>query len=402
MRSNKQHIDLQKQLTIGLVLTATPKYSETFFINKINGLVAQGHNIVLFVDIVGAYKNDNVTIVKMPSLEGNNLRKSMVSALLFLKAILMHPIKTIRHYLLDKKDGISFSRRVKNIILNQVFFSYKLDWLHFGFGMFVINRENVAETINAQMAVSFRGSDLYLSPLRHKNCYDSLFTKKVRYHVLSNQMKETLMDYNVGKNDIYVINPAISIDLFKGAPRTFLNKKLRIATTARLHWKKGLVYTLEALAILKRKNIDFEYVLIGEGDQRERLLFAAHQLGISDHITLTGKLQQAEIIQHLKDAEIYLQYSIQEGFCNSVLEAQAMGLLCIVSNADGLDENIKDGESGWVIQKRQPEFLANKIMEVYHLPEKAKKDISNNAIKRVEKEFNLEKQKNEFSVFYTS
>lgn len=402
MKNNKQHNDQQKQLNIGLVLTATPKYSETFFINKINGLVAQGHNIVLFVDIVGSYSNDNVTIVKMPSLEGNNLSRSFVSALLFLKVILMHPLKTFRHYLLDKKGGISFSRRIKNIILNQVFFSYKLDWLHFGFGMFVINRENVAETINAKMAVSFRGADLFLSPIKHPGCYNRLFKKNVRYHVLSEQMKGVLINEKVHEKNIFVINPAIDTSLFKTTRTKYQNDKLKIVTTARLHWKKGLVYTLEALAYLQKDDIEFEYVLIGEGDQRERLLFAAHQLGISDHITLTGKLPQAEIIQLLNDAEIYLQYSIQEGFCNSVLEAQAMGLLCIVSNADGLDENIKDGESGWVIHKRQPKLLAKKIMEVYQLPEKAKKDISNNAIKRVEKEFNLEKQKNEFSLFYNS
>ncbi|MBK7870836.1 MAG: glycosyltransferase family 4 protein [Saprospiraceae bacterium] len=54
---------------------------------------------------------------------------------------------------------------------------------------------------------------------------------------------------------------------------------------------------------------------------------------------------------YYEKADIYLQYSIQEGFCNAVLEAQAMGLLCIVSDAEGLPENILHGQTGWVVPK---------------------------------------------------
>src|SRR5690606_29907776 len=97
----------------------------------------------------------------------------------------------------------------------------------------------------------------------------------------------------------------------------------------------------------------------------------------------------------------YLQYSIQEGFCNAVLEAQAMGLLCIVSNAEGLSENVLDGETGWVIPKRQPEVLASKIVEVMHLPEATKTHIRQKAIERVRAEFHLEQQQAAFFKFYT-
>ena len=68
---------------------------------------------------------------------------------------------------------------------------------------------------------------------------------------------------------------------------------------------------------------------------------------------------------YLEKSDIYLQYSIQEGFCNSVLEAQAMGLLSIVSDANGLTENIIHNYTGWVVPKMAPKLLANCIKKFY-------------------------------------
>ena len=64
-----------------------------------------------------------------------------------------------------------------------------------------------------------------------------------------------------------------------------------------------------------------------------------------------------------------IQYSIEEGFCNAVLEAQSMGVLTIVSNASGLMENIIDGKTGWVVPKRKPNLLAKKIKQITSMKE---------------------------------
>ena len=95
-----------------------------------------------------------------------------------------------------------------------------------------------------------------------------------------------------------------------------------------------------------------------------------------------------------------MQYSISEGFCNSVLEAQAMGLLCVVSDGGALPENVFHEKTGWIAPKRNPAALAKTITEVINLPEDLKQQISTNAQQRVANEFNLEKQQKEFVEFY--
>ena len=389
--------------TIGIVLSSVPRYSETFFRNKIKGLQNNGHKVILFVDYLSPNDDDfNCKIIAATRFNKSKVGNFIKTIFVLVKLVLMYPRKSLKLYKLDRKDGVFFTESVRNLVLNSFFFKQKLDWLHFGFGMLAKDRENVAEAINAKMAVSFRGYDLYLSPLKHKGCYDILFTKNVKYHVLSQEMKQTLLDYEIAENKIKVITPAIDVSFFKNENKVSVNQRLELVTVARLHWKKGLEYTLEALTILKNKGVDFRYTIIGAGEQKERLVFAAHQLGVLEHIIFTGKLGHDELRSQLQKADIYLQFSIQEGFCNAVLEAQAMGLLCIVSNAEGLSENVLHEKTGWVVPKRNTRALADKISEVNNISLENKEAIKNKAVLRVQKTFNLEQQNKAFLNFYTS
>jgi colanic acid/amylovoran biosynthesis glycosyltransferase len=45
---------------------------------------------------------------------------------------------------------------------------------------------------------------------------------------------------------------------------------------------------------------------------------------------------------------------VSEGFCVSAIEAQAMGLPVVCSDADGLGENVVDGETGFVVTRATP------------------------------------------------
>ena len=102
----------------------------------------------------------------------------------------------------------------------------------------------------------------------------------------------------------------------------------------------------------------------------------------------------------LQKSNLYLQYSLQEGFCNAVLEAQAMGLLCVVSDADGLQENIVHEITGFVVPKRNSELLAKKIIETTQLSIEKRNQFIKNAIARVKRDFNVANQIEEFVDFY--
>ena len=93
-------------------------------------------------------------------------------------------------------------------------------------------------------------------------------------------------------------------------------------------------------------------------------------------------------------------YSVQEGFSNAVLEAQSMGLLSIVSDAEGLSENVLHEKTGWVIPKLNPLLLAEKLISLCSLNNDEVKQLSSNAIAHIKNKHGLEHLKAGFKDFY--
>jgi glycosyltransferase involved in cell wall biosynthesis len=167
-----------------------------------------------------------------------------------------------------------------------------------------------------------------------------------------------------------------------------------------LHWRRGLDYTLEALALLHQKGVAFHYTIIGTGSEEERLRFTAHQLGIAAFVTFAGKQSQEYIKMQLEQADLYVQYSIQEGFGNAVLEAQAMGVYCMVSDAEGLRENVMHGITGSVLPKRNSEALALGIQAFLGEASMEKINRREQAIARAKRDYSIKEQEDLFVKFY--
>ena len=387
-------------MKIGLVLSKTPGYSETFFRSKIAGL-GLDNEVLLFV----SEKAVDFRLCKVymnPRFHKNRIVFFVFFVLKLFRLAFFSPKSLANFYRLERKSGRSFRNAIENIYINSSLLMQRLDWVHFGFATLALRRENVAKAIGAKMAVSLRGFDIGIYPIKNPGCYRLLWEKVDKVHVISNDLKQLALQDGLPKNkEVKKITPAIDINHFssKWNPKP-INYPIKILTVARLHWKKGLEHTIEALSLLKGKNIPFLYKIIGDGNDYERLQFAVNQLNVSENVIFCGRQPHSFVKTEMERADVYIQYSIQEGFCNSVLEAQALGLLCIVSNAEGLPENILDNVSGWIVPKRRPDLLAEKIIEVLGSPFDSLNIIRKTAIERVRSEFNLDKQKAEFLDFY--
>jgi colanic acid/amylovoran biosynthesis glycosyltransferase len=393
---------ITKTLRLGLVLSAVPGYSETFFRNKIKFLQEEGFKVILFVDN-GQRGFDLCPIVEGFSSQGTKIQRLIkLSALVFRCSC--YPFKLLKLWKANKQDGFNLKQNVLSLLGSAHILGYSLDWVHFGFATMAVNRENVARIIGAKMAVSIRGFDVCIFPLKHANIYDLLWKRLDKLHYISDDLLKVAIE--LGFNETtksQKITPAIDVTLFVKEECQSVKWQegiIKMVTVARLHWKKGLDYTLDALKIVKDAGVLFEYHIIGEGLEYERLLFARHQLGLENEVVFWGKLNPEQIREKLLLADLYIQYSIQEGFCNSVLEAQAMGCLCVVSDAEGLSENVLDGITGFVIEKRNPELLSETILNVFRMSIEDKQRIRKLAMERVTKEFNLDVQKQQFIDFY--
>ena len=387
-------------MRIGLVLIKTPSYSEKFLISKIKGLQQGGHKVILFAD-----KNDDFKIcevVDMPKVSNFFFLQIIKMALAYFTVIIQSPITVINFLRLEKLDGISFRFRWENLYLSSKILSKDLDWIHFCFTTTALRKENVAKSINAKMGVSLRGYDINIYPLKNKNCYSLLWKKVDKVHSISNSLlkkaKKHGLDNSIKQE---VIFPAINTKRFKSKKNAVpFNSKntIQILTVARLHWIKGIEYIIEAMG--KLESVNFHYTVVGSGIEYERLVLVVNQLKLTNKVKLVGYIPHDDIVSLYEKADLYIQYSLEEGFCNAVLEAQSMGVLTIVSDASGLSENIVDRKTGWVVPKREPMLLAKKIKQIISMEDKKLNIIRLNGIKRVKTKFDLISQKKHFNRFF--
>jgi len=389
-------------MKIGIVLPEAPGYSETFFNSKIRGLIESGFEVIVFSGSRESEKYNFEHSGAYPVYKGKKLKQLLLTLFVVSFTFLKQPGRVIRLYKLERKSDRSLSQSIKSIYFNSHILQRNIDWLHFGFATMSLNRENVAKAIGAKMGVSFRGYDINIYPLKNPGCYELLWKNVDKVHSISNYLYEKALSLglrdNIGKE---IISPAIDFSVFKAkADLGKIKFPLQILTVGRLNWIKDYETALSAMKILKEKEVNFTYSIIGEGSELERLRFAVYQMKLENKVHFMGKLAHNEINRKMTESDIYLQTSMQEGFCVSVLEAQATGLLCVVSNADGLKENVIDNQTGFIVEKRNPEKFADKIIEIMKMTDEERMQIAINARNRVEQDFKIEDQKIKFKIFF--
>ena len=388
-------------MKLGFVLSNKTSYSETFLVSKFAILKNLGHEVIIF-------SNDNNNLSK---IYNKNSKVSPISVFLifftFFKLFLFTPKRAFKFLYLEKSDEIPFKKRWKNLFINAKILSERLDYLHFSFLTTALRRENVALAISAKLTSSIRGYDISIYPLKFPNCYANLWSKVDKIHSISNALYSRAIEEGLSPEIPFsIINPAIDVKFFSSNSKVkasidLKTKKINFLTVGRLHWKKGIEFTLEALCLLKeKKTVKFNYTIVGDGKEYERLIYAVEEFGLNKNVVFTGRLDRYQIKKYYKNTDIYLQYSLQEGFCNSVLEAQAMGLLVIASNAEGLEENIINEKTGWIVKKRNPKLLVEKIEKIINSDNSKLDLIRKNAVERVNEKFNINDQIKLFKKFY--
>ncbi len=390
-------------MKIALVLPSVPGYSETFFRSKIKGLQDYGHEVILIT---------NTTKNKFEACKHQmhpKVYKSIFSQFLGFLMIgiqLLPHLKTVLRYTkLEKQNNKSLKTIVKLIYINSKLLQLKVDWLHFGFATMAVNREFVAKAIEAKMAVSFRGYDINVYPLKNPLIYIVLWSQVTKVHSISNHLLEKAFKMGLSKQiPNQIITPAIDLKALPQLIPSLKSPILKIVTIARLNFIKGIDVLLEIANILKQRKINFIWDIIGNGDKNseERYFYNCHRLGLEDHVKFLGKLKHQEALDFLRMADMYVQTSLTEGFCNAVLEAQSLGKLTLAFAEGGLPENILHEKTGFLVSKVSAIKMAEKIVEVYNMPDKLKQSIEIQAIQRVHTDFSLKQQSEAFHQFYTT
>ncbi|MCR4923823.1 MAG: glycosyltransferase family 4 protein [Lachnospiraceae bacterium] len=111
---------------------------------------------------------------------------------------------------------------------------------------------------------------------------------------------------------------------------------ITILWTGRMLRLKRPDLTLKALGALAKKGYDFRLTMVGEGEEREKLLKLTKELGLEDRVSFKDFLPPDEALNIMADHKIYVMTSnFWEGWGSVVYESLNAGCACVVSHAPG-------------------------------------------------------------------
>jgi glycosyltransferase involved in cell wall biosynthesis len=127
---------------------------------------------------------------------------------------------------------------------------------------------------------------------------------------------------------------------------------------------------LRAAARVRAAVPDAGFAIAGEGELMESLRELAGQLGIQDDVFFLGRCDR--VADLLFASDIGVLSSKAEGFANAILEYMAAGLPVVATDVGGAREAIAQGETGYTVASGDDEKMAERIIELFNGPERAR------------------------------
>lgn len=141
-----------------------------------------------------------------------------------------------------------------------------------------------------------------------------------------------------------------------------------IGTAGRLVPLKGVAYLLRAVAALRSEFPSLRVEIAGSGPLQGDLELEANQLGVREHVRFLG--WRRDIGPVLRNWDIFVMPSLDEGFGLAVLDAMVEGLPVVGTSVGGIPELIEDGRTGFLVPPRDPAALAQRLRCLISEPER--------------------------------
>lgn len=231
--------------------------------------------------------------------------------------------------------------------------------------------------IGAPLLLIIYGIDVWAPT---KSILEQYFLPKIDAVVsISEITKQKFMDWShLTQKQFFILPNAISQKNYgvraksqELLERYGLRDKIVLMTLGRLAAEeqyKGFDEIMELLPALAQQLPNIAYLIVGDGDDRERLEAKARALGVSDRVVFAGFIPEAKKADHYRLADAFVMPGRGEGFGFVFLEALACGVPAVGSTLDGSREALRDGDLGILVDPQHHEAIQAGILEALQQP----------------------------------
>jgi glycosyltransferase involved in cell wall biosynthesis len=135
---------------------------------------------------------------------------------------------------------------------------------------------------------------------------------------------------------------------------------LLIGICAALRPEKAHKDLLQALSLLRERGISAKVLIVGDGPERSAIEQSIAALHLSDRVFITGFKDDVRPYLAICDVVVLASHAI-ETFSIAALEAMAMGKPLVLTRIGGAEEQVIDGQNGFLYEPGDTEALSQKL-----------------------------------------
>ena len=359
-------------MKIGYVLKMFPRLSETFILNEILELEAQGFDVEIFSlnRPADSRFHGQLSLLRggvsyVPNATSWGISRPVQSPTRLLN---LEPEAVGNAFMKwAQVDKTGLEQFLQAVYISAVVRTRGIEHVH---AHFASSATAVAMLVHDIAGVSFsftaHAKDIYRQD--HDNVLLERALERAAFVV-------TVTDFNVrhlaqrfpaSAAKIRRIYNGVPIEKISVAPNAFTDAQL-ILGVGRLIEKKGFNYLIEACRYLRERARKFVCMIIGTGDKEDELRELIRRLDLSDTVQLVGPQSQGAVAEAIARCSMMVLPCVvakdgdRDALPTVLLEAMAAGRPAISTTLEGVDEIVDSGRTGFLVPQRDSLGLAQAI-----------------------------------------
>lgn len=179
-----------------------------------------------------------------------------------------------------------------------------------------------------------------------------------------------LEHYGVDEEKIRIVPNGVDTEKFQPFDQVAARQQLALPEAPTVLFmgslvpRKGLLYLVEAAKTVVKQQPDVRFLIVGSGPQKEQVTAAVASAGLGRNFVFLGNLPENRLVTVYNAADVFVLPSVQEGQGIVLLEAQACGKPVAAFSIGGVNEAVRDGETGFLASPGDVAGLAENLLKL--------------------------------------
>ncbi|MEM2241041.1 MAG: glycosyltransferase family 4 protein [Nitrososphaeria archaeon] len=176
--------------------------------------------------------------------------------------------------------------------------------------------------------------------------------------------------------------------------KKILDRELAVGYVGAFAVHKGFYNFLKAIPYVLNSNPNVKFIIAGDKQSFSPIALKCvlQQLLIAypKNVIFYGYVSHKELPKYLNNIRLLVLPSYTEGIPHIILEAMSCGTPVLATPVGGVMDVVNDNVTGFILQRRDPKFIASKVLQLLN-DSNTLKEISSNAHNFIKRNFNFEK-----------